>query len=92
MKHHAERHEKYCKKNPLNNHRCFQRCQHLIKDSDYLEDGNGNRYGTCTIFTCDITGKDMYSYKAEKSLYIECDGERMPLECEHYQGNWQEEL
>lgn len=92
MKHHAERHEKYCKKNPANQHRCFQRCEHLIKSIDYLEDEYGDRYGTVATFTCAITDKEMYSYKAEKSMYIECDGERMPLECNHYQGNWREEI
>ena len=85
-------HEKYCKQNPKNMHKCFGFCNHLIKsekivDSDYYEDDYG--FGTTkqTEFTCAITGKKMYSYHREKMYwqYVTPDMVRMPLECEYYE-------
>ena len=76
-KYHAERHEKYCRENPNNQHACFKDCKHLTSGQD--EEGK--------YFTCDITGKSLFSYRAEATLhYASRDGfhKRMPLECEHY--------
>jgi hypothetical protein len=81
------RHEKYCKKNPNNQHKCFQWCKHLemekIREVDEM--GMYNR----TWFTCKAKqNQAMYSYKFEKNTSKpkdELNGlERMPLECEHF--------
>lgn len=85
-------HEKYCKENPHNMHKCFEYCDHLMKsehivDSEYYADDIG--YGKCkqTEFTCKVTGKKMYSYHREKQYwqYVTSDMIRMPLECEDYE-------
>ena len=78
------RHEKYCRYNPENKHKCFEYCTNLKRErviqGRHLE----------TVFTCEITGNKMYSYLAEKkkTAYfgcpIELTGIRMPLECELY--------
>jgi len=86
-------HEKYCKQNPKNMHKCFDFCKYLIKSehkvtSSYYEDDYG--FGTVkqTEFTCAITGKKMYSYHREKQYwqYVTSDMIRMPLECEDFRG------
>lgn len=79
-------HEKWCKKNPANKHMCFEFCKHLIKsDRDY----EGEEYGgTKTVFTCAKTGKEMYSFIAERrKLPVVSDGTsiRMPLECDLFE-------
>ena len=84
-------HEKYCKQNPHNKHKCFGFCHNLVKtekivQSQYYENDYG--YGTVhqTQFHCKVTGKNMYSYKREKQYwqYVTPDMIRMPLECEFY--------
>lgn len=84
-KHHAKTHEDFCKKNPNNQHACFDFCTHLKRNSILTEDGH------ITYFTCEAKdGKKMFSYKAEKfiKLYpsinnLDISGaERMPLTCE----------
>lgn len=84
-----ERHEKYCKKNPANDHKCFQMCKHLKRSRDYDE----HEYGGVeyTVFICEKTGEEMYSYIAEKKRLVEkgyINGDRMPLECKHYDAIW----
>ena len=85
-KYYAERHERFCKHNPNNKHKCFELCRHLIKSQ---ETHNGV---TTTDFNCKFMDKPMYSFKAEKGAikyFREAYGEdgiiRMPLECEHYE-------
>ena len=83
------KHEKICKKNPDNKHSCFNFCKHLIKETNYSEDGE---YTTCE-FSCEILKKQMYSYKLEspwrygktriKSIK-NSGGFRMPLKCNKY--------
>ena len=79
-------HERMCKENPNNQHKCFQYCKHLIKDS---EDNGQYGEGLYTTFTCakrpDI---NLFSYKLEryKANELRCKGmTRMPLECDLYE-------
>lgn len=78
-------HERMCKKNPKNKHKCFQYCKHLIKAK--------NSYGE-TTFSCDknpeFSGKELHSYKLERYFKgrerIKKNGlTRMPLKCEFYE-------
>ena len=73
-------HELHCRKDPKNQHKCFQYCKHLIKKRDMER----------TDFYCEITKKHMYSYKVENKDWF-CNGGsdfsehiRMPLECKYY--------
>jgi hypothetical protein len=82
-------HEKWCKLNPNNQHKCFQYCKHLIKTEEEYE---GTTYdevfiGLRTIFTCDILKQGMYSFIAERRklpIVNEENTVRMPLECDKY--------
>ncbi len=73
-------HERMCKKNPKNKHKCFQYCKHLIKEENY----NGSKSFTCALNN-DI---DLYSFKLERFKHnterIE-KMSRMPLECNKYE-------
>lgn len=85
-----ERHEKFCHKNPNNQHKCFQFCKHLEKLTHDVQDGAGDSTGrTYTEFRCNKLNKYLYSFKAEKHtnpFLMERldDCERMPLECADY--------
>ena len=79
------KHEKWCKKNPKNDHKCFQYCVHLVRDREDCYD-EGESPKTRRTFTCSLLNKKMYSYIAERrdivrNLY---DCERMPLQCDSY--------
>ena len=79
------KHEKWCKKNPQNKHKCFEFCKHLVKSREHYEQGDFT--GFKTIFTCSKLNQEMYSSIAERrKLPVITDGVtvRMPLECEHY--------
>lgn len=83
-----ERHEKFCHKNPNNQHKCFQFCKHLEKITHSIDDSERSS-GTYTEFRCKKLDKYLYSFKAEKHtnpfLMERLDGcERMPLECSDY--------
>lgn len=72
-------HEHYCKKNPDNQHKCFEFCKHLHKD----------KVEGSTVFTCRVKKIDLYSYIAERRRYHEKGymtgfEERMPLSCADY--------
>lgn len=81
VKHACERHEKYCAKNPNNQHACFS-CDHLVKDKEDVEQHNGNIAWTQVTFHCSKLDKYLHSFKAEQRGHS-ClgDTERMPLEC-----------
>ena len=87
------RHEKWCKENPNNKHKCFDFCQHLKREHRVIE-VNGEPYRV-TDMTCTKLNKQMYSYKLEKTANCPPlnNMERMPLECkdhnymESYLGN-----
>ena len=68
-------HERKCKFNPNNKHKCLDYCSNLEKI--YL---GYNRTG----FRCKATGEMMYSFKAEYSSINIKGLVRMPLECKHH--------
>lgn len=86
-KHHAAKHETYCKSNPNNQHACFNYCKHLLK----RKEDDGSEYGVkFTTFTCTKNNTELYSFIAEKrginKKYSQFDGAiRMPLKCDLYQ-------
>ena len=68
-------HEKYCRLNPKNKHRCFDICKHLEIDN---EDGMKH-------FWCSKKELFLYSYKAEKIKHQDLENcTRMPLECDEF--------
>jgi hypothetical protein len=82
-------HERMCKKNPKNMHKCFQYCSNLSKD--YIQTFDEEIGGMCNTgevtFFCDAKEIEMYSYKLErfKSKSERMKGlTRMPLECDKY--------
>lgn len=79
------KHEKWCKKNPNNDHKCFQYCTHLVRDREIFDDTEGYEK-TRRTFTCSLLNKKMYSYIAERrGIVSNLSGcERMPLECDFY--------
>lgn len=81
----VSRHEKYCRFNPNNRHKCFDMCVHLGRER-IINRPYGYNY---TEFTCGVTGQKMYSYQLEKkqSLWVFkkiLHGIRMPLACDLY--------
>ena len=75
-------HERMCKSNPKNKHKCFEYCAHLEKEK--------NDYSGEFSFVCAKTQKYMYSYKLERFAHkaerIQNDElTRMPLECQLYE-------
>lgn len=75
-----KRHEKFCRKNPNNQHQCFEFCKHLKRIVEFPN----------TIFICDVTKKSMYSYLAEKKEWqfpkeFFKENERMPLTCKYFE-------
>jgi len=83
-------HEKMCRKNPKNQHKCFKYCENLIKEQfDIINEDGEKTVSSEIVFTCkkrpDVL---LYSYKLErfKSKKHRIDEmERMPLECEFYE-------
>ena len=82
-------HEKWCKKNPHNRHKCFALCAFLEKKMvvDWSDGTDGHYHYE---FRCKSTGRKMYSYLLEKrSVYafkkIPEGLMRMPLECNMFQ-------
>jgi len=78
-------HERMCKENPKNKHKCFQYCVWINRDFN-----EGNTVFYCGCDKCDFFDKDLYSYKLERNYngqkMIEVEGlTRMPLHCEHYE-------
>jgi hypothetical protein len=87
-------HEMYCKENPNNKHICFEWCKHLTKEvkENYSEPdyyGPGELIERVTHFTCQKTGKKMYSYLLEKKISFKQEFIigliRMPLDCNQYE-------
>jgi len=80
-------HERMCKQNPNNQHKCFLYCNHLVKDKFEEDDETGNLN---THFYCHkrFDGIELFSYKLErfKGNQLRCEGmTRMPLECDLYE-------
>jgi hypothetical protein len=82
-------HERMCKKNPKNMHKCFQYCKHLIKDTATTCDDDGNRVNVGFSFSCALNPDvEMFSYKLERFKSNAGRIEkmlRMPLECDKYE-------
>lgn len=79
----ARNHERSCRNNPNNKHRCFG-CQNLVVTAGTAPDGR-----SCKQFTCQAFERRLYSYVAEKRhlLYphiLGADAMRMPLKCPAY--------
>jgi hypothetical protein len=79
----AERHERFCKRNPANKHKCFG-CQNLKVADGKAPDGR-----SCKQFTCEAFERRLYSYVAERRGLMHegvlgPDCMRMPLECPAY--------
>ena len=80
-------HERMCKKNPKNQHKCFKYCKWLIKNKN-VEDGFSEF--DCTNPNCGYYNKGLYSYKLERNSTFkdrvkEDNLIRMPLMCKHYE-------
>lgn len=83
---HMTLHERMCRKNPNNQHKCFQYCEWLCRDTS--EDGFTFFY--CANENCELYDKYLYSYKLDRNYLGKqrIKGEnlvRMPLKCEHYE-------
>ena len=80
----ALRHEQYCKKNPHNQHACFD-CKHLVRTTEEAAVGEDGKLITSkrTVFHCGRFDKDLYSYVAERKNILQHvgDAERMPTTC-----------
>jgi hypothetical protein len=87
-------HEKWCKLNPSNHHKCFEFCENLVRTSIRSEDEDGYLIPDKYEFTCTAKNIGLYSYKLEKKfqkhpeiLKDRIKGlERMPDECDNYEG------
>jgi hypothetical protein len=85
------RHEKYCKSNPKNAHKCFEFCRYLEKTQSTRFTEDGEPYSRNTSFKCLKNNTQMYSFHLEKiaSLYpynnITKGLIRMPLECDKFE-------
>jgi hypothetical protein len=80
-KHHAEWHEKHCRLNPDNDHKCYHECRHLHKEREC--DGS-------TTITCRKKNLTMYGYAAERRRLLDVIGDadmRMPLQCDDYEND-----
>ena len=78
-------HERWCKKNPNNQHMCLKFCTHLEKTE---EEYQGYEFiSKRTVFKCGLTGQQMFSFVAERRklpVVTNPDAIRMPLECDKY--------
>ena len=84
----VSKHERFCKYNPANKHMCFEMCVYLKRSTAFIY--SDYRQGIKTVFTCAVTGNQMYSYQLEKKktyypFLISLDNMvRMPLTCKIY--------
>ena len=79
MKHFCIRHEKQCKKNPNNQHDCY--------DCRFLEVGrkkiDNNQLSSVKFFRCTKLDKEMHTCKAESRGFSKSlNTERMPIMCD----------
>ena len=81
-------HEKMCKNNPENKHKCFEYCKHLIKSTKTMDFGDEDDILLITEFTCSITGNKMKSYKVKRNSVLLNETKHlifMPLKCDLYE-------
>ena len=83
-------HERMCRRNPNNMHRCFAICKHCTKEYQDTKDNDyefGNRRDI--VFLCAKQPQlKMYSYKLERYLHNSPRMQgltRMPLECDLFE-------
>lgn len=91
------KHEKWCKKNPKNEHTCFQHCKHLIKSEEEYEgvSYDGEYEGKRTVFTCAVNSQKMFSFIAERRnlpVIKEPNTIRMPLDCDKYKAMYADDF
>ena len=62
------RHERFCRYNPNNRHKCFDLCEFLERKTELINEHKDptNPASYRTVFTCSATGQRMYSYLLEK--------------------------
>jgi len=85
-------HEKMCKNNPENAHKCFEFCNHLQRDKEIIggygdEDWDLKR----TKFVCLIRDVELKSYKVKRTkklMEYTKDIEFMPNECNLFEGKF----
>jgi hypothetical protein len=84
-------HERQCRNNPKNKHKCFQYCKFLDKIYDPCEENGFDRLieFSCKNEKCGFYEKPLYSFKYErfhsnKIRIEENDLIRMPLDCAYY--------
>jgi len=79
-------HERMCKKNPKNMHKCFEYCAHLVKETNEPEE---DEYRPSYSFHCNLNPETpLYSYKLERFKSNDIRRgfmTRMPLECDLYE-------
>lgn len=74
-------HERRCRFNPNNKHKCFEYCIYLNLE---INTDTMSKY-----FLCTLKNKEMYSYKAEyRGMNHLLPATRMPLECEQYDNGY----
>lgn len=80
-------HERVCKQNPNNWHKCFKYCKHLCKSVENV--GGYYEEQPQVKFTCSAKNNlEMYSYKLERISRNKSRIEnltRMPLQCDLYE-------
>lgn len=85
------RHEKYCKENPNNKHKCFEFCNHLERTYTLEESNDYNDQPRITHMTCKKLNIKMYSFKFEKNTGRPINAliglTRMPLECSSFESS-----
>jgi len=87
------RHEKYCRLNPNNLHKCFDLCRNLTRRRILINGKDPFNSGSYqTVLECKKLNVKMYSYLLEKksTAYfgspVNFEGlMRMPLQCIHYE-------
>lgn len=89
------RHEKWCRSNPNNTHKCFEFCKYLKMTQESFGDKEGYKQ-RFTEMLCTKRNVKMYSYKFEKKTTKPKNAleglERMPLECDLYEYMHADEL
>ena len=89
------RHEKHCQNRLENRHKCFQECTHLKRKVELIDYDKYGMRGK-TVFTCGVTGVNMYSYLLEKRMDFKPEFIkgliRMPIECKDHKYMTEAEL
>jgi hypothetical protein len=84
------RHERFCRMNPNNKHKCFDLCRHLKRNIELIDGKDpSSAFSYVTTLKCGVTDIKMYSYLFEKKGNFKPEFLkgliRMPLDCKLYQ-------